>query len=309
MAGLAFLFALIVYAWSFVRPATPAAAPNGKPVIAASFYPLAFLAREIAGSGYDVTSVTPGGVEPHDFEPSPQDIVRLQSANILFANGLGLDPWVERLHATLKERGVAVVTVSDGIEEKGVPLIAGGEEDIEEAGHANPHVWLDPLAMQTLAASVSSALSQAFPADKELFAANAQKLNVALAALDQSYKTGLASCRLHEVIVSHDAFAYLARRYGFSVIAIAGFSPQEQPSAKHLGDLVTLAKQKGIKTVFFETLVSPKLSETLAAEVGATTAVLNPIEGFSETDLSAGKTYVTAMESNLNALRLAMECQ
>ncbi len=298
MAALAFFLALVAYIWSFSKQDVPPVSTNEKPVIAASFYPLAFLAREIAGSDYEVVSVTPGGVEPHDFEPSPQDIVRLQSAKLLFANGFGIDAWVERLQPTLIEHGVKVVTLTDGIDSKGITVM-----------DSNPHLWLDPQAMEVYAQTIAKTLSSQFPSQQMLFTANAKAMEAKLSALDRSYKTGLVNCRLHEVIVSHDAFAYLASRYEFSVIAIAGFSPQEQPSAKHIGELVTLAKEKGIKTIFFETLVSPKLSQTLAAEVGATTSVLDPIEGFSETDLAAGKSYFTAMESNLQALRVAMECQ
>lgn len=299
-AATAFVFACIVYIWGKTHPAQPITEQpaTNRPVLATSFYPLTFLVSQIAGDGYDIHQVTPGGVEPHDFEPSPQDIVQLQKANMLFANGLGLDPWVERLSSTLAERGVTVITVTDGLSEQGVNM----QQD-------NPHVWLDPHAMVVIAKNIAADLAKQFPADSARFTANGDRLAIALTAVDAAYKQGLANCRLRDIIVSHDAFAYLAARFDINVIPIAGFSPQEQPSAKHVSELITLAKQKGIKTVFFETLVSPKLSQTLADEVGATTAVLDPIEGFSAADLTAGKTYITAMNDNLAALRLAMDCQ
>ncbi len=305
------------YVWSLVRPPQPdVAQPDAggeKPRLAASFYPLAFALQHIAGEGYDITTVTPGGVEPHDFEPSPQDIVRLQDVDVLFYNGAGLDSWVDRLMPALADKGVQTVNIVEALETSQYAILAAEEgeeahEDEEDHGPEDPHVWLDPLAMEEIGRIVAETLSEKFADDAAQFEDNLELWVSDAQGLHRQFQLALTSCRLNEIIVSHDAFSYLGRRYGFEIIPIAGFSPQEQPSAKRLGELATLAKQKGITTIFFETLTSPKLSDALAREVGATTAVLDPIEGISAEDAHAGKNYMTIMVDNAMALSKAMQC-
>ena len=296
-AGLAFFAAAILYIKSLVAP-TPPPVETTQPVIAVSFYPLEYLLTNLVEGDYEVYSVISSGIEPHDFEPSPQDIVRLQEADVFFYNGLDFEPWVERIKPTLEEHGVTLVNA-------GELLGLGAQTDAS----VDPHVWLDPKAFGDLADEIKDELVRLYPQDANTFQENSRGLQADIAALYARYKQRLANCELNEIIVSHDAFGYLAKQFGFTVIPIAGFSPQEQPSAKRLGELATLAKQKGITTIFFETLVSPKLSETLAAEIGAKTAVLDPIEGLSPADRAQGLDYVLVMESNLEALATAMQCR
>jgi len=300
-AGIAFFAAAVVYVKSLVAP-TPPPTESSKPVIAVSFYPLEFIVHRLIGNTYEVFPVVSSGVEPHDFEPSPQDIVRLQEADLFFYNGLGFEPWVERITPTLLEHGVTMIDASQ--------LLGSGSFsflDFEEG--RDPHYWLDPKAFGDLAEEIKDELVSRYPEQSVLIQGNHRGLQADIAAVYARYKQRLANCALNEIIVSHDAFGYLAKQFGFTVIPIAGFSPQEQPSAKRLGELATLAKEKGITTIFFETLVSPKLSQTLAAEIGATTAVLDPIEGLSATDRAQGVDYVSVMGNNVEALATAMKCR
>jgi zinc transport system substrate-binding protein len=130
-----------------------------------------------------------------------------------------------------------------------------------------------------------------------------------LQALDATYRSSLTACRLDTVVTSHNAFAYLAKRYNFTTLSVAGLSPEAEASSRHLAEIATLVKQKGIKHIFFETLVSPKVAETLAKEVGATTLVFNPIEGITDEERSAGMDYLAIMKSNLESLKIARQCQ
>ncbi len=313
-AGIAFFAAAVIYIKSLVAP-TPPPVESTKPVIAVSFYPLEFIVDRLIGTRYEVFPVVSSGVEPHDFEPSPQDIVRLQEADLFFYNGLGFEPWVERIAPTLLEHGVTMIDASQLLGSGSFAFIDFEEEEEESEDHADeerglydPHYWLDPKAFGDLAEEIKDELVQRYPEEVTLIQGNHRGLQADIAAVYARYKQRLANCELNEIIVSHDAFGYLAKQFGFTVIPIAGFSPQEQPSAKRLGELATLAKQKGITTIFFETLVSPKLSETLAAEIGATTAVLDPVEGLSASDRAQGLDYILIMEKNLEALATAMKC-
>lgn len=310
MAFVAFVLAIGMFFWSSSQR-EPQVSDGDKPVVAASFYPLAFFAERVAGDALTVTMVTPGGVEPHDFEPSPQDIVRLQQADLFVYNGAGLDPWAEKMKTDLENQGVKTIDITQALQALGVSLLVGEEdgdedhegEESEDHGLYDPHVWLDPTYAMLMTDIIASSLAELFPQHRSGFQTRAAALRQDLMALDVMFKQQLVNCVQSEIIVSHDAFSYMASRYGFEIIPIAGFSPQEQPSARRLGELATLARTKGIKTIFFETLASPKLSETLAQEVGATTAVLDPIEG------STGPTYIELMEANAAALRLALECR
>jgi zinc transport system substrate-binding protein len=206
-----------------------------------------------------------------------------------------MDAWAEKLEPDIAKSGAETnVFAPQG------PQIGAGQD---------PHVWLDPVFMQTAASLVRDALVRLDPAHDSDYRANAEALINDLKVLDQEYRNGLKACALNEIIVSHDAFRYLAARYGFSTIAVQGKSPDEEPSPKRLGELADLARSKRIGYIFFETLVSPKLAETVAAETGARTMVLNPVEGLAENDILQGRDYLSVMKDNLANLRTALQCQ
>ncbi len=313
-AGIAFFAAFVLYIKSLVQP-PQSPRPSEKPVIAVSFYPLEFVAQALLDDSFEILSMTPSGVEPHDFEPSPQDIIRLQKADLFFYNGLGLDAWVTRLEPTLVSQGVQLINIGEALENSGMEILplSGIDEHREgeahEHGDEDPHIWTDPVYMKAIAELMGKALTVQYRDSANLIATKQRVFAERLDALHVEFSSGLKQCSLREIIVSHDAFAYLASRYNIQVTSIAGFSPQEQPSAKRLGELASLAKELGITTIFFETLVSPKLSETLAAEIGAKTAVLDPVEGLSASDRAQGLDYILIMEKNLEALATAMNCR
>lgn len=275
--------------------------------IAASFYPLAHIAEQIGGEFVTVTQITPGGIEPHDYEPTPQDLAGLQSAKLFLFNGSGLDPWAEDVATPAEEKGIVVFEASD------VMTLLPGEEHADEEEHEesafDPHFWLDPLSMHTLVERVRDALISIDPAHADSYRHNAETYNETLSALDRRYREELASCTLRDVVTSHNAFTYLAKRYDLQMISVSGLSPEDEPSAKRMAQIADIAQEKGIDTIFFETLVSPKLAQTIAQEIGAKTAVLNPIEGISDEERTEGKTYVSLMEDNLRALRTALHCE
>lgn len=279
--------------------------------IAGSFYLLAHLAEQVGGDKVQVSTITPSGSEPHDFEPTPQDIVTIQSSALFIINGSGLDPWAEKVATDLPAKGIEVLKMSENIELLNTEEPEDHQEE-EEANHeesTDPHFWLDPVLAQKQIELIAAKLSQIDSHNTEHYKQRAASYSAKLQELDTNYKNSLANCTKREIITSHAAFGYLAKRYNITVHSISGLSPEIEPSAKELVELTQLAKEKDIRYIFFETLVSPKLAETLAREVGAQTLVFNPIEGLTAEELKAGSTYLSIMEENLENLKLALDCQ
>jgi zinc transport system substrate-binding protein len=248
--------------------------------IVAAFYPLAFAAEQIGGRELKVRNLTPPGVEPHDLELSGGDVRTIADADLVLYFGEGFQPALE--------------DAIDSTSAKAVDLL----DTVEHAG-ADPHVWLDPVRYAELAERIGDELDRKQEAER--FAAR-------LRALDREFRRGLSRCARAEFVTSHAAFGYLADRYGLTQVAITGISPEAEPTPRDLEDAVRQVRAVGATTVFFETLVSPRLAETVAREVGATTAVLDPLEGLTDEEVAAGADYVSVMRENLAALREALAC-
>jgi len=272
------------------------------PLVVASFYPLYELTRQIAGSSARVVSLVPAGAEPHDWEPSPQDLTRIRDARLLVYNGAGLDPWVTKLLADPAIKRTASVLATQGIPLQTSPMGPEGR------GAPDPHVWLDPVLAQSMVETIRAALATADPGHAAAYAENAARFRARLEALHEAYRTGLAHCARREVVASHAAFGYLARRYGLTLVPVMGLAPDAEPTPAQLASIVRFARDKKVKYIFFETLVGPRLAETLAREIGAQTLAFNPIEGVTRDEQAAGRDYVALMEENLKNLRLALDC-
>lgn len=287
---------------------------SAKVKVVASFYPLAYFSQKIGGDRVEVISVVPAGTEPHDYEPTPQDIRKIQTADVVVYLGAGLDPWADKLKPELIQKGIKVLQFSDGLS-----LLEGGEEDHEsnenqvgeehEHGAFDPHVWLDPVLVSQQVPKLIGILISKDPQHRSTYEKNAHDFTASLEELDRSYQKGLANCSLHSIITSHAAAGYLAQRYGFEQQSLSGLSPDSEASPRQITELAKLARQKAIKYIFFETLVSPKVAETLAAEIGATTLVFNPLEGLTDDDTAQGKDYMSIMRDNLQNLKTAMDCK
>jgi zinc transport system substrate-binding protein len=273
--------------------------------IVAGFYPLAFAVEELAPDE-DVANLTPPGVEPHDLELSARSVETIADADLVVYVGAGFQEALER---AVDSTGAKAVDVLEGIElreetaEHGheEPAHEGEEPEREHEGEArDPHVWLDPVLYERVVRRIASALDP--PADPASLAAE-------LRELDAEYRRGLRDCERRELVTSHAAFGYLAERYGLEQVPITGLSPEAEPTPGELRAVVEEVREHGATTIFFETLVSPRLAETVAREVGATTAVLNPLEGLTEDELDGGEDYFSVMRENLDALRRGLSCR
>lgn len=285
-------------------------------VVVATFYLLHEFARQVGGDGVEVTTLVPAGVEPHDWEPSPRDVGRLERAGVFLYNGAGLEPWVGKLLEAVRAPSLVVVNATQE-----VPLRAAdlpGHEDRERRSDSrgprggpapDPHVWLDPLLARIQVEAIRAGLAKAAPASAATFEANARAVAGELSSLHREFEQGLADCGRREVVTSHAAFGYLAVRYGLTVVPIMGLAPEAEPSPAELARIIRFARRRQVRAVFFETLVSPKLAETLAREIGARTLVLNPLEGLTTEEVAARKNYVSLMRENLQSLRAGLGCR
>lgn len=275
-------------------------ASGEKMSIVASFYPVYFFASEIGGDKADVMNVTPAGGEPHDYEPTAQDMARIESGKLLILNG-GVEAWAENIEQNIDPSRTIVVTAGKGLM----------TQQVVEEGETitDPHVWLSPLLAQQMVDKIASGFTQADPDNASYYATNAQALKAKLSDLDTAYKQGLSTCKSKNIITSHAAFGYLASTYGLNQVPITGVSPDAEPSAQELAQVAKFARDNNVKYIFFESLVSPKLSETIATEVGAQTLVLNPLEGLTDEEIAADKDYFTEMQNNLANLKTALQCQ
>ncbi|EKD43317.1 MAG: hypothetical protein ACD_72C00346G0003 [uncultured bacterium] len=264
---------------------------DGKIQVITSFYPLYYFTSQIVGDRAVVYNLTPAGSEPHDYELSTSDIARIENSQLLILNGGKLESWGDNIKNILDGSETKILTMENS------QLLK------------DPHVWLDPILAKQEVLAIAVGLGQVDSGNASYYLVNAKILSDKLDNLDNQFKLGLNSCAKKDIITSHSAFGYLASKYGFNQVAISGLSPDEEPSVQTLTRVADFAKQNKIEYIFFESLVSPKLSQTIASEIGAKTLVLNPLEGLTDTDIRAGKNYFSEMQNNLNNLKIALQCQ
>ncbi|MFD8253562.1 metal ABC transporter substrate-binding protein [Streptomyces werraensis] len=295
-----------------------AAGDTGKFDVVASFYPMAFLAERIGGEHVHVTSLTQPGQEPHDLEISARQTAQLEESDAaLYLKGLqpsvdeaiGQSPIATKIDAAeltaLEEHGTEVGHGEEHGDEH-------GDEHAHEDEHGHdhdheggdPHIWLDPVKYAEVAEGVGKAFQKADPDHAADYRKNTATLVKDLEALDERFRTGLANRKTDVFVTTHAAFGYLAERYGLTEEAISGLDPDTEPSGARVKELQKIAKEDGVTTVFYETLVSDRTAKTLAGDTGLRTDVLDPVEGI--TDHSRGEDYFQVMEANLTALRTAL---
>lgn len=268
--------------------------------VVSSFYPLYFFASEVGGDKADVFNITPAGAEPHGYVPTALERARIENAELLIVNGAGLEGWAGKIEKSIDSKKTVTVSAGEGL---ATQEVVEGDEVITD-----PHVWLSPVLALQMVDKITAGFVAADQKNATYYTARATDLKEKLKVLDTAYRTGLASCKKRDIVTSHAAFGYMATIYGLRQVPIAGLSPDAEPSFKQMADIALFAKNNNVTVIFFESLVSPKLSETIAKEVGAKTMVLDPIEGLTDDDILAGKNYVTEMERNLANLKTALEC-
>ena len=272
--------------------------------MASGFYPYAFLAERVGGDDVEVTNLTKPGGEPHDLELTPQQVGALSETDlVVYSPGFqpAVDEAVEQQAADRAFDVLSAVELREGEH-------AEGEEHAEDEEHAEER--RRPARLARPPAPGHHRHGARRPARRgrprtppSSYRERAQELRAELTALDDELRAGLETCERRQVVTSHDAFGYLADAYGLEQVAVAGLSPEDEASPRRLAEVAAQAERDGVTTIFFEELVSPKVAESLAREVGATATVLSPLEGAPETG-----DYLSAMRENLATLRTALGC-
>ena len=280
--------------------------------VVAGFYPLEWAASRIGGDRIDVSSLTAPGAEPHDLELTPRDVAGVSDADLLVYLG-GFQSAVDE--AAEQQAGDSSWDVAEAADlslaseghehEEGEEGEEHAEEEHEGEESADPHFWLDPTRLADVGDALAEQLTELDPDGAETYEQNAAALREDLEALDAEMSAGLGTCAVDTLVTSHDAFGYLADRYGLEVVGISGLSPSTEPSAD-LAEISGLVAERGVTTVYTETLVDPAIAETVASEAGVRTAVLDPLEGL--TDESAGDDYLSVMRANLATLQEGQSC-
>jgi zinc transport system substrate-binding protein len=282
---------------------------DGKTEITASFYPVAWLAERVGGEHAEVAVLTKPGTEPHDLELSPRQVAEISETDLAFyVKGLqpAVDDAVARHAADRSLDALTLVEALPADEHEHEEEHAEGEA--EEHGHEgehDPHLWLDPSRMATVATALGDRLASVDSAHAADYKAAAAKVAGELNALDGEFEQGLSTCEKDTIVTSHAAFSYLTGRYGLKQVSIAGIDPESEPSPRRMAELSDEIKRLGVTAVFTETLASPKLAQSLADGAGVKTAVLDPVEGVKD---GSGDDYLSVQRRNLEALRAALLC-
>jgi zinc transport system substrate-binding protein len=264
--------------------------------VAAAFYPLQFVAERVGGTHVAITALAPPGVEPHDLELSPSAVRAVRDSNVV----LYLSGFQASVDEAVKTTGVHAIDAG--------PLVSLMPAPNGTTGTFDPHFWLDPTRLATFARAVGEDFARLDPAHADEYRANAATLVADLAKLDASYTAGLTTCTRHTILASHDAFGYLAARYGLTQVGLSGLDPEAEPSPAKIREARAIAISSGATTVFIEALVDPSVVEAFAFDAHLTVATLDPVESLVKSNLVPNPSYITAMEQNLFVLRTALAC-
>ena len=278
--------------------------------VIATVYPVYEFVKQVGGDKVDVVMLIPPGAEPHDWEPTAKDITRIKDASIFAYHGSGFEP-VEKLLTKDVLGNAVAVEVSKGV----AKLAESHEADEHKDEHkddkheheGDSHMWLDPLSAQQEVNNILAALIAVDGKNASYYKENAERFNKQLADLDLEYKKTLGTVARKDIITSHEAFGYLTARYELKQVGIMGLSPDAEPTPDKMAEVTKFVREHKVNYIFFETLTSPKLAQTIAKETGAELLVLNPIENLTEEEMKQGKNYLTIMRENLTNLEKALK--
>lgn len=267
-------------------------ADSGKLQVTASFYPMAEFVRNVGGDKVQVTTMVPDGAEAHDWEPSSKDLVNLGRSQVFVYNGV-VEPWAEQSLKALSEKKITAVEAGRDL------YLSNGKQD--------PHVWVSPKKAIIEVQRITDALCSADSKNAAYYQKNSADYIKKLEDLDRQLTEISAKADKKVFVTAHAAFGHLADDYGLTQLAVRGLSPEAEPTAAELQQIVAVMQQEQVGYIFFETLTDPKIAEVLAKETGAKTAVLDPLEGLNEEGRKQGLDYVKIMQKNIDNLKIALD--
>lgn len=298
----------------FLLPPSIFGQPLSTLKVMASLFPLQEFARAVGGEKVQAILLLPPGAEAHSWEPKPSDVVKITQADIFIYIGPSMEPWVDKVLKAAQGKKLRVLEAS-----RGLSLLKAEQEEQGRAIHSHghfgpekmdPHVWLDFTLDLKIVDEIVTVFSEKNPAHAFLYKNNAETYKQKLKNLDQKYQYSLAQCRHRQILVSgHAAFAYLAKRYALQQIALSGISPDAEPTPQKMAEMINATRKEGIKFIFSEELVHPKLSQALAKEAGVDILVLNPGHNLTPKQVREKVTFLELMEKNLKNLQRGLGCE
>lgn len=291
----------------------PPATVAQKPVVVTTLFPVYDFTRSIVGSRMEVQLLLPPGSEPHHYEPRPEDLIRIERAALFISTNSAMEPWVGRMLAGMEHKRVRSLEAAAKVQLREIALHEDHDDGHRKGSHRHrqdPHVWLDFTNAQLMVDEIAQGVTAVDPANGDYYRSNAATLKAQLAMLDQRFKDGLAACRSRVLLhAGHYAFGYLAQRYGLVYRAAMGVTGDAEPSPRQMLALVRQIRENGVKAVYSEELVSPRLAQALAAETNVRVLRLHGGHNLAKDELARGTTFVNLMEQNLQSLRQGLECQ
>ena len=317
----------------------------GKVKVVATIYPMYDFVRRIGGDRVAVIMMVPAGTEPHAWEPSTRDMLMLEEADLFVYNGAGMETWAEDILGSVQNKDLMIVEASHDVELIRMEELEedhdhdGYDEDHEDHDHDeddghdesdhedhedhdeheedehghhhhgefDPHVWLSPKNAEIEMEAIAEALIQADPEHADTYKRNLEAAKNACAELDSAFREELGAYEGGCIVVAHEAYGYLCHEYGLRQIGIEGVSADQEPDAARMREIIDMVGEYGIKCIFFEELVDPKVAEAIAAETGCRTQALSPLDGLSQDDIDAGRDYFSVMKDNLAAIVAALK--
>jgi zinc transport system substrate-binding protein len=264
--------------------------------VVASFYPMLEFVKRVGGEKVEVSSLIPVGIEPHDYEPTIQQIQDAQTADMLVINGAGFEEkWIKNI----KARSVLDTSV-------GLNLTSSAQVSDQSV---DPHIWLDPILAKQQVENIRDGLIKVDPANSAYYKENANRFISDLDSLDKTIKSELSSCEKKDFIAFHNAFSYFSKRYGLTQHSIQGVSPEADVLPQRLQQIVSLARDMGLDTIYTEELADPRFANVIAQEIpNGKVLVLSPIEGIDKEEQNAGVDYLDKMEENIENLKIGLKC-
>jgi zinc transport system substrate-binding protein len=310
LAAIATLIPLAMIATIYTgRPALQDRQDQEKITVVASFYPLYEFASRVVGDTAEVSSLVPAGVEPHNWEPTAEDVSRGRAADVMVINGAGFERWVDEMKAKV------VANTSEGIEfnykeGKEVGDDEHGHGDATGGGGVNPHIWLDPILAKHQIDKIRDVMVSSDPANADYYNQNADRFTAELDSLDAFIRSELADCDKSDFIAFHDAFIHFSERYGLRQHSIHGVSPEGEILPQTMQQIIELANEFDINVIYSEDLIDSRLADTIANEIpDGNVLVLSPIEGIGNEEQAAGIGYIDKMKQNIANLKEGLECR
>jgi len=270
----------------------PIAQQSSKINVVASFFPIYEFAKQVGGDRVNIMTLIPAGVEPHDYEPTIQQLQEAENADVVFFNGLGFeDSWIGRINNDNLVDTSSLLNLSQGSKTR------------------NPHVWLDPVLAKAQVQLIENALIEIDPNNKLYYQNNAMNFTAELDGLDSEIKNVLQTCNKKDFVAFHDAFGYFANRYGLIQHSVQGISPEGEVLPQRIEQTIRLADDLGLNVIYAEELVDPRFAGVIAQEIpNGKVLVLSPLEGIEKEEMDTGIGYLDKMEQNISNLKVGLEC-